>query len=96
MPTLDRSPRGNKVSDIHVLAARRWIGGLVATAVVLAGAAFLVWQHFYPVEAAPGWSVRVYLDDLPKVSALAKDPEGNLFVSQEHSGRQGMVLAVDK
>lgn len=83
------------MSDIRVLTARRWIAGLAATAVLLAGAAFLLWQHFHPVEAAPGWSVRVYLDDLPKVSALAKDPEGNLFVSQEHSGRQGMVLVVD-
>ncbi len=84
------------MSDIRVLTARRWIAGLVATAVLLAGAAFLLWQHFYPVEAAAGWSVRVYLDDLPKVSALAKDPEGNLFVSQEQSGRQGMVLVVDR
>lgn len=84
------------MSDFRVLVARRWIAALAATAVVLAGAAFLVWQRFYPVDAAAGWSVRVYLDDLPKVSALAKDPGGNLFISQEHLDRQGVVLVVDK
>lgn len=68
---------------------RMWLAlGLLA----LATSSFLGWQHYYPVQAADGWSFKVYLDDIPKVSALVVDKQGNLYVSQEFNSQRGLVF----
>ncbi len=45
--------------------------------------AFLGWQRFAPAATVSGWTYRVVLEDIPHVSALARDPDGLLYVSQE-------------
>lgn len=68
---------------------RPWLAlGLLA----LAAPAFLGWQHYYPVQAADGWSFKVYRDDIPKVSALVVDKQSNLYVSQEFNNQRGVVF----
>ncbi len=62
--------------------------------VALGVPAFLGWQHFYPVQVAAGWSFKVYLDDIPSVSAMVIDQRGSLFVSQELSNGRGSVFKV--
>jgi hypothetical protein len=70
---------------------RRRVLALAALGAVVA-AGFPAWQHFYPVSAAEGWSYRVYLDDLPQVSALAMDGAGALYISLERSNERGSIL----
>ncbi|HPT49062.1 MAG TPA: hypothetical protein PKZ22_02525 [Accumulibacter sp.] len=66
---------------------------LMSLAAMMLGAlGFLAWQHFFPVSAASGWSYSVYLDNLPHVSALARDRQGVLYVSQELSQGRGILF----
>lgn len=55
-------------------------------------ATYFTWQHFWPVASDPNWSYSVYLDDIPMVSALVIDHEGNLFVSQEFRNGKGLIF----
>ena len=64
---------------------------LAALGIVLLGG-FFVWQHFYPVTAADGWTYRVYLDGIPQVSALAKDRDGTLYISKELGNERGLLF----
>jgi len=61
-------------------------------AVILSGLLFLAWQRFYPVTAADGWSVRVHVDDLPQVSALAFDRDGSLYWTRELGNGRGSLV----
>ncbi|WP_432218044.1 hypothetical protein ACREYJ_27580 [Pseudomonas kribbensis] len=63
-----------------------------AVVVIVSGLAYPAWRHFYPVTAAKGWSFEVAYSQIPKVSALAVDDRGALFVSQEFSSRKGKIL----
>lgn len=66
---------------------------LMSLAAMMIGAlGFLGWQHFFPVTAASGWSYTVYLDNLPHVSALVRDRQGVLYVSQELSQGRGSLF----
>lgn len=58
----------------------------------LAASSFLGWQHYYPVQSADGWFFKVYLDDIPKVSAMVVDKQGNLYISQEFNNQRGVVF----
>lgn len=71
----------------------RLVGASTLT-VLLAGLAFFAWQHLYPVTAAEGWSARVFLGDVPYVSALAQDRQGALYVTQELKDERGSVFTV--
>ena len=70
---------------------------LSTVAALIVGLGFLAWQRFYPVTAAEGWSYRVLVDDIPYVSALVKDRQGVLYVTQELKDERGSVfmLAAD-
>ncbi len=74
---------------LRINNARLWFG---AGAIILGAAAFLAWQHYFPAQSADGWSFEVYLDDIPKVSAMVADQQGNLYVSQEFNSRRGVVF----
>ena len=67
---------------------------LIAALGLIGGLGFLAWQHLYPVTAAKGWSYRVFLDDVPYVSALAKDRQGVLYVTQELKDQGGSVFTL--
>lgn len=67
---------------------------LGTVAAVLGGLAFLTWQHLFPVSAEDGWSYRVLVDDIPYVSALVKDRQGQLYLTQELKGDRGGVFAL--
>ena len=41
--------------------------------IVLGIFSFLGWQHFYPVQAADGWSLRTFQGGIPMVSAMVID-----------------------
>lgn len=58
----------------------------------LGASSFLTWQHYYPVQAEDGWSFKVFLDDIPKVSAMVVDRQGNLYISQEFNTQKGGVF----
>ena len=58
----------------------------------LGTSSFLGWQHYYPVQSADGWFFKVYLDDIPKVSAMVVDKQGNLYISQEFNNQRGVVF----
>lgn len=49
------------------------------------------WQHFAPVTTGPGWNVRVYLDDVPLVSGLARDDAGALYITHEQNRQRGSL-----
>ncbi|VTM19707.1 Uncharacterised protein [Pseudomonas aeruginosa] len=81
-----------------MLTKRLRQSGVVAScllgSVLLIALAFLGWQRFAPVSAIPGWSYRVVLEDIPHVSALARDPDGLLYVSQELQDGKGLVFRI--
>lgn len=56
--------------------------------------AFLGWQRFAPAATVSGWTYRVVLEDIPHVSALARDPDGLLYVSQELQDGKGLVFRI--
>lgn len=62
---------------------------VLAAAVGVSG--FFAWQHFYPVTAAPGWTVKVYLDDVAMVTALARDDKGVLYIAHGQHKRRGSL-----
>ena len=65
---------------------------LVAAAGAFSAGAFFAWQHLYPVQASAGWSFRVYRDGIDMVSALVRDGEQRLYVSQEFRNGRGIIL----
>jgi len=75
-------------------AATRLLVALAALGTLTGGLGFLAWQRFYPVTAADGWSYRVVLDGVPYVSALARDRQGLLYVSQELKNQRGSVFTL--
>ncbi len=79
-----------------MLSFPQWIKNTRLTiALLLLGlgvSSFLTWQHYYPVQAEDGWSFKVFLDDIPKVSAMVVDRQGNLYVSQEFNKQKGGVF----
>lgn len=76
------------------LAIKQYKTGLfVAVLVVLAVIiSFLAWQRFFPAIAGAGWTLKVYRDDVPMVSALARDDQGALYISLEHNLQRGKLL----
>ncbi len=70
---------------------RRWLALFVVTACVPA-LAYPAWRHFYPAMAAAGWDYRVFHDGIERVSALVRDPQGSLYISQEFAKGQGTIL----
>lgn len=70
---------------------RRWLLLFVVTALAPA-LAYPAWRHLYPVLSAPGWDYRVFHDDIERVSALVREPQGALFISQEFADGQGTIL----
>lgn len=81
---------------MHAFFSRKGKAGpaFALAALVLAPLAFAGWQHYYPVQAASGWSYSVYRDDIPMVSALVLDRHGELIVSQEFKGQRGRVFTL--
>ena len=57
-----------------------------------AACVFFGWQHYSPVQVSIDWSFKVFLDDIPKVSALVVDRQGALYVSQEFNNQRGVVF----
>ncbi|MFZ6044880.1 hypothetical protein ACFW0H_01985 [Pseudomonas sp. CR3202] len=86
-------PRPQLLTLLLDRRAARWL--LVAFALaLLAGAAVPAWRHLYPATAAPGWSYRVLLDSIERVSALLPDDQGGLYVSQEIQDGKGRILRI--
>lgn len=68
---------------------------LTATSLGIAAAiAFFVWQDFYPIQAADGWSVEVLHKDVQKAASLVPLPDGGLLVSQELKKDKGNILHI--
>ena len=67
---------------------------LGTAAALIVGLGFLTWQRFYPVTTGDGWSYRVFLDDIPYVSALVQDRQGTLYVTQELNNERGGVFTL--
>ena len=76
------------------LAAKQYKTGLfVALLVVLVAiVSFLTWQRYFPATAGVGWSFKPYLDDVPMVSALARDGLGELYITRENNKQQGSLF----
>jgi hypothetical protein len=76
------------------LAIKKYKTGLfVAVLVVLVPAlSFLAWQRYFPVTVGSGWTLRVYMDDIPMVSALARDDQGVLYITREQNKQQGSLF----
>ncbi|WP_249673855.1 hypothetical protein [Pseudomonas abieticivorans] len=62
---------------------------------VACGLVFLGWQHYYPVQAASGWQVRLAHGDIPKAAALGIDDQGRLLVSEELRNAKGRIVALN-
>ncbi|WAF83879.1 hypothetical protein NRL37_17430 [Metapseudomonas otitidis] len=69
----------------------RALFGGVALA-LLVGLCIPAWRHFYPVTVAEGWTFRVSLSGLEKVSALLPDGAGGAYLSEELGNGQGRLL----
>lgn len=55
---------------------------------------FFAWQSFYPVSAAPGWSVQTVHTDVPKAASLMPMPDGSLMISQELNDAKGSIVRI--
>lgn len=66
----------------------------VSASLVVGALGFFSWQQFYPVSAAPGWTVRVAYDDVKKAAALGLDVNGAVLVTEELRNRQGRLLQI--
>lgn len=62
--------------------------------VVVAAIGFFVWQGFYPVQSAGGWSYAVLHRDVEKAASLVPLPDGGLLVSQELKDDKGNILHI--
>lgn len=65
---------------------------LAALAVLVPALSFLAWQRYFPVTVGSGWTLRVYMDDIPMVSALARDDQGALYITREHNKQHGSLF----
>lgn len=72
------------------LELRPWLLLIVAT--LAPALAYPAWRHLYPVLSAPGWDYQVFHDGIERVSALVREPQGTLFISQEFADGQGTIL----
>jgi DNA-binding beta-propeller fold protein YncE len=72
------------------LRYRRWL--LCCLVLLVPGLAYPAWRHFYPVMSAPDWQYRVVQTDIARVSALALDTQGRLYISQEFANGEGTIL----
>lgn len=61
-------------------------------AALIPAAAYPAWRHLSPVLAGEGWDYRVFRTDIERVSALARNAQGELFVSREFADGQGDIL----
>lgn len=52
--------------------------------------------RYFPVTTASGWSYRVWIDNVPRVSALALHPDGGLYVTQEFYPPDGKLLHIQE
>ncbi|WP_439861743.1 hypothetical protein [Pseudomonas sp. MBLB4136] len=73
---------------------RYWLMLFIGAALVPA-VAYPAWRHLYPVEACGGWGYQVFHRDIPRVSALVRDAQGTLFISQEFDDGKGTILRRD-
>ncbi|MCP1651470.1 hypothetical protein [Pseudomonas nitroreducens] len=55
---------------------------------------FFIWQDFYPVQSADGWSYDVIHEDVQKAASLVPLPDGGLLVSQELKNDKGNILHI--
>ena len=55
---------------------------------------FFAWQSFYPVSAAPGWSVQTVHTDVPKAASLMPMLDGSLMISQELNDAKGSIVRI--
>ena len=62
--------------------------------VLFAVSAFFLWQHYFPVTPSEGWTYEVAYDDLPKASALGRDENDNLLVTEELLKGKGRLLSI--
>lgn len=76
---------------MQIRSCRRWVLGVVAGFVV-ASLGVAAWRDLYPVTVATGWSLHIFRDAIPRVSALATNGAGALFVSEELLDRHGRIL----
>lgn len=65
---------------------------LVLAAALVPAMAYPAWRHLYPVAAGNGWAYRVFHAQIPRVSALLRDEQGGLFISQEFARGKGSIL----
>lgn len=72
------------------LRYRLWL--LCGLVLVVPGLAYPAWRHFYPVTASSDWQYQVFKADIDRVSALALDARGRLYISQEFSDGKGTIL----
>lgn len=56
------------------------------------GLAYPAWRHFYPAISSPGWEYRAVQTGIDRVSALALDAQGRLYISQEFADGKGTIL----
>ena len=52
--------------------------------------------RYFPVTTTKGWIARTWIDNVPRVSALALHPDGGLYVTQEFYPPHGTLLHIQK
>ncbi|WP_300654284.1 hypothetical protein [Pseudomonas sp.] len=72
------------------LRYRRWLVSCLV--LVVPGLAYPAWRHFYPVSTSSDWQYQVFQADIDRISALALDAQGRLYISQEFSDGKGTIL----
>jgi hypothetical protein len=61
---------------------------------LLATLGFFMWQNFYPVQPAEGWSYKIAYRDVPKAASLVPMQDGSLMVSQELRDGLGSIIRI--
>lgn len=52
--------------------------------------------RYFPVITVQGWTSRTWIDNVPRVSALALHPDGGLYATQEFYPPRGTLLHIQK
>ncbi|WP_448681532.1 hypothetical protein [Pseudomonas nicosulfuronedens] len=67
---------------------------MLTTLLVACALGFFIWQGFYPVQSASGWSYEILHEDVQKAASLVPLADGGLLVSQELRSDKGNILHI--
>ena len=70
--------------------------GVFVLVILLTALLVGLYVRYFPVTTAQGWIARTWIDNIPRVSALALHPDGGLYATQEFYPPRGTLLHIQQ